>query len=44
MEVCQCRLVADFDETMWYALVDRVAVEDKNMVRYFFENGVDITA
>lgn len=35
--------MAEFDEAMWYALVDKVVVEDMSSMRYIFKNGAEIT-
>ncbi len=39
----QDRLVAGFDEAMWYALVDKVVVEDGDSLGYIFKNGSKVT-
>jgi hypothetical protein len=37
-------LVADFDERLWYSLVDFATVYGENDVRFTFKNGVEIKA
>lgn len=37
-------LIADFDERLWYSLVDSATVYSENDVRFTFKNGAEIQA